>query len=60
MADLTTVDHVQFHDFVGFDVLNDVVIKKYIFWDITPCSPLKVNLRFGGVCRLHLQGRRMS
>jgi hypothetical protein len=27
-------------------------IKSYIFWDITPCSPLKVNRRFGGTCRL--------
>jgi hypothetical protein len=24
------------------------------------CSPLKVNRRFGGTCRLHLQGRRIS
>jgi hypothetical protein len=26
-----------------------------IFWDITPCSPLKVNRRFGIECRLHHQ-----
>jgi hypothetical protein len=32
----------------------------YIFWDKTPCSPLKVNRRFGGTCCLHLQGRRIS
>jgi hypothetical protein len=25
-----------------------------------PCSPLKVNRCFGGTCRLHFQGRRMS
>jgi hypothetical protein len=30
------------------------------FWDITPCSPLKVNLRFGGIYSLHLQGRRIA
>jgi hypothetical protein len=30
-------------------------LKSDIFWDITPCSPLKVNRRFGGWCRLHLQ-----
>jgi hypothetical protein len=29
-----------------------------IFWDITPCSPLSVNRRCGGIYRLHLQGRR--
>jgi hypothetical protein len=34
--------------------------KYSIFWDITPCSLLKVNRRFGGTCRLHLQGRRIS
>jgi hypothetical protein len=26
----------------------------------TPCSPLRVNRRFGGICRLHLQGQRMG
>jgi hypothetical protein len=41
---------------VGCEVLTAVVI----FWDITPCSPLKVNRRFGGTCRLHLQGRIIS
>jgi hypothetical protein len=30
------------------------------FWDITPCSPLKVNRRFGGTHRLHLQYRRIK
>jgi hypothetical protein len=29
-------------------------------WDITSCSPLKVNRRFGGTYRLHLQSRRIS
>jgi dolichol kinase len=46
--------------FVGFEVLTAVVMKSAIFWDITPCSPLKVNRRFGGTCLLHLQGRRIS
>jgi hypothetical protein len=27
-------------------------MKSSIFWDITPCSPLKFNRRFGGICRL--------
>jgi hypothetical protein len=34
--------------------------RRYVFWDITPCSRLKVSIRFGGICRLHLQGRRIS
>jgi hypothetical protein len=44
---------------VGFKVLIAAVIKD-VFWDITLRSPLKVNQRFGGTCRLHLQGRRIS
>jgi hypothetical protein len=30
-------------------------MKSSIFADITPCSPLKVNRRFGGTVRIHLQ-----
>jgi hypothetical protein len=33
---------------VGFQVPTEVVMKSTIFWDITPCSQLKVNRRFGG------------
>jgi hypothetical protein len=35
-------------------------MKNTMFWDITPCSLLKVNGRFGGTYRLHLQGRKIS
>jgi hypothetical protein len=28
-----------------------------IFWDMTTCSPLSLNRRFGGTYRHHLQGR---
>jgi hypothetical protein len=35
-------------------------MKSTIFWDITPCSLLKVNRRFGGTYRLHPQIRRIS
>jgi hypothetical protein len=35
-------------DIVGFEVLTEVVMKSTIFWDITPCSPLNINRRFGG------------
>jgi hypothetical protein len=33
-------------------------MKNIIFWNMTPCSPLSFNLRFGGTYRLHLQRRR--
>jgi hypothetical protein len=35
-------------------------LRSSVFWDITLCSPLKVNRRFGGTYRLHLQGRGIS
>jgi hypothetical protein len=35
-------------------------INNPVFWDTTPCSPLKVNRRFGETCRLQLQSRRIS
>jgi hypothetical protein len=34
--------------------------RSSVFWDITPCSPLEVNRRFGGILRFHLQGRILS
>jgi hypothetical protein len=34
--------------------------KSSIFWNITPCGPLKVNQRFEGTRRLHLQSRRIN
>jgi hypothetical protein len=43
---------------VGFEVLTAVVMKSTVFWDITPCSPLSGNRRFGGTYRLYLQGRK--
>jgi hypothetical protein len=44
--------------YIPFKVFTAVVMKSTIFWDITPCSLLSVNRRFGGTYRLHLQGRR--
>jgi hypothetical protein len=40
---------------VGFEVLRAVIIKRSIFWEITSCSPLQFNRRFGGRRCLHLQ-----
>jgi hypothetical protein len=42
--------------FVEFKVLTAVVMKSSVFWDIMPCSPLKVNRRFGRTYPLNLQG----
>jgi hypothetical protein len=46
--------------YVGFGVLTAVVMKSSIFWDTTPRSPFKANRSFGGIFRLHFQGRRIS
>jgi hypothetical protein len=34
--------------------------KISVFWDIKPCSQFKVKWPFGEICRLLLQGRRIS
>jgi hypothetical protein len=46
--------------YVGVEVLIGVAMKITVFWDITRCSPLKVNQRFRGTYRFHLQGRKIS
>jgi hypothetical protein len=45
---------------VGFEDLTVVVMKNSIFWDITPCDPVKANRRFGRTYRLNLQTQRES
>jgi hypothetical protein len=46
---------------IRLDILHKLFDKflkiSTIFWDITPCSPLKFNWRFGGPYRLHLPGK---
>jgi hypothetical protein len=53
-------DYKQYLNYVRFEVLGAVVVKRSVFRDITPCSPLKFNRRFGGTCHLLLQSRRLS
>jgi hypothetical protein len=36
---------------VGSEVITEVVMKSSTYWNITPCSPLKVNQRFGRTYR---------
>jgi hypothetical protein len=37
-----------------------LVLQSSVFWDVMAYSPLKVSWRFGGTCRLHVHGRRVS
>jgi hypothetical protein len=39
---------------------SEVLTAGVILWDIKPCSLLKVNRRFGGTYRLHIQGQIIS
>jgi hypothetical protein len=48
------------HIYVGFEVLTAVIMMSSIFWDITLCSPLKANERFGGTYRFKLHGRKIN
>jgi hypothetical protein len=45
---------------IGFEVHTAVLMKSPVFWNITPCSLLKVNRRFGGIYRLHRQVPRIK
>jgi hypothetical protein len=36
-------DYEERKCFVGSEVLTAVVMKSFVLWDITQCSPLKVN-----------------
>lgn len=44
----------------GFGVFTVVVMKRCVFWDITPNNPLEGSRRFGAAYGLHLQGRKVS
>jgi hypothetical protein len=39
---------------------TNVSIKSSVFWDIMPCSPFKVDRRFGGICHFHLHCQRKN
>jgi hypothetical protein len=45
--------------YVGLEVFVAENLKNAIFWDVAPFGFI-INRRFGGTCRLHLQGRRKN
>jgi hypothetical protein len=45
---------------VRFKVLMVVLVKRAIFWDVMPYSPVEVYLLFRGTHCLHLQDQRVS
>jgi hypothetical protein len=40
--------------------LTEVARKTSIFWDIATSIAVKINGRYGGIYRLHPQGRRLN
>jgi hypothetical protein len=42
------------------EVLAVMIVKSFMFRDITPCTPLEVNRRFGDTFSLYLLDRRIS
>jgi hypothetical protein len=47
---------LTFNIYIRYEALTAVVVRSAFFWDIIPCSLLKVNQRFGGTSYLHLEG----
>jgi hypothetical protein len=45
---------------VGLEALTVATMENTVFCVATPCSPVEVHRRFGGMYHLHLQGRRVT
>jgi hypothetical protein len=53
---IKSVTECKKYQTVEFEVHKALAMKISVFWDITQCSPLKVNWCLEGMCFLHLQG----
>jgi hypothetical protein len=47
-------------NYIALEVFTAVCMKTTVFWDVTPCSPVKVHQCFRGTHCVHLQGQRES
>jgi hypothetical protein len=45
--------HEDIYNIFRWNEESQVALKSTIFWDMTPCSLLSFNRRFGGTYRLH-------
>jgi hypothetical protein len=52
-AAIRTYDREPAYPYKSLEI-GKKIIKSSIFWDITPCSPLKINRCFGGTYSVHL------
>jgi hypothetical protein len=46
--------------YIEFEILTVVVMKSTVILGMRTCSPLELNLLFGGTYSLHLPGRKIS
>jgi hypothetical protein len=46
-------------NFTRISVWTGLVMKNAVFWGVVPCRCSRLNRRFGGLYRLHLQGRKI-
>jgi hypothetical protein len=51
------IKHLCFQAEVNYE--NAITMMIFILSNITPCNIFEFNRRFGGTCRLHLQGRKI-
>jgi hypothetical protein len=54
--------HTWHHILLALTLVNTNIfdLESCNYWDITPHNPFKLNRRFGGTCRLNLQGQIIS
>jgi hypothetical protein len=45
-------------EFIGAEVIIALAVKRFICLDVTPCSPVKVNGRFGESYHLQISGSK--
>jgi hypothetical protein len=45
---------------VEFEVLTEVIMKNFVFWDVKPCILVKVSLRLGGYGRLRYRVEKFA
>jgi hypothetical protein len=57
---ISRLSNIAMFVIVDFMFRTQLVLKRYISWDIMSCSPLKVTRRFEVSCCRHFQGRRIS
>jgi hypothetical protein len=43
---------------IGFEIYTPVITKSSIFWDVTPCSPLKIDVSEEHVCIFRVETQR--